>query len=91
MTQVKVAALGNALVAKMIGSRQRKWVEAIQRRVAITGSILGSMKSIKMTGLTETASTVIQDQRIRETELQASYRWMSVWLNLIGESFTLCL
>jgi ATP-binding cassette subfamily C (CFTR/MRP) protein 1 len=80
-----VSSLGSTLIAKMIGNRQKIWVEAIQRRIAITSSMLESMKSIKMMGLTETISATIQSQRIRETKHQAGYRWMSVWLNAIGQ------
>jgi ATP-binding cassette, subfamily C (CFTR/MRP), member 1 len=80
-----VSSLGSTIVANMIGNRQKIWVEAIQRRIAITSSMLESMKSIKMMGLTETISATIQGQRVRETEHQAGYRWMSVWLNVIGQ------
>ena len=73
----------------MIGDRQKIWVEAIQRRVSMTSSMLDSMKSIKMTGLVENFTEKIQNQRVRETTLQSSYRWMSVWLNIIGEIFTM--
>lgn len=80
-----VSSLGSTLVANMTGNKQKRWVEAVQRRVSITASDLGHMKGVKMTGLTEIVSTMIQNQRIRETNHQASYRWISVWLNLIGE------
>jgi ATP-binding cassette subfamily C (CFTR/MRP) protein 1 len=80
-----VSSLGSTVVANMIGNRQKIWVEAIQRRITITSSMLESMKSIKMMGLTETISAMIQGQRVRETEHQAGYRWMSVWLNVIGQ------
>jgi ATP-binding cassette, subfamily C (CFTR/MRP), member 1 len=60
-----VSSLGSTVVANMIGNRQKIWVEAIQRRIAITSSILESMKSIKMMGLTEAISAMIQGQRVR--------------------------
>jgi ATP-binding cassette, subfamily C (CFTR/MRP), member 1 len=60
-----VSSLGSTIVANMIGNRQKIWVEAIQRRIAITSSILESMKSIKMMGLTEAISAMIQGQRVR--------------------------
>ena len=40
-------------VARRIGPRQAQWVRAIQKRVGITSSMLGSMKSVKMMGLSQ--------------------------------------
>lgn len=71
----------------MIGDRQKRWVQAVQRRITVTGSILKSMKNVKMMGLKDPVTTAIQNERIRETDHQASYRWMSVWLNIIGEYY----
>ena len=75
----------NSLVAKSIGNRQANWAAAVQRRVAITSSMLGSMKSVKMMGLSTMMTDTIQGQRQRELDLGAKYRWSNVWLNSIGK------
>ncbi|KAH0592836.1 hypothetical protein MHUMG1_09481 [Metarhizium humberi] len=57
------AAAGNANVP---------WLEAIERRLAVTTKMLGSMKAIKMTGLTDVMSSVITS--LRSLEIGASRR-----------------
>ena len=69
-----------------MGARQKLWVESVQRRVAITSSMLGSMKSVKMMGLSDTMSSTIQGQRIRELDLSKKLRILSVWRESICRS-----
>ena len=68
-----------------MGGRQKTWVQAIQQRVAITSSMLGAMKSVKMMGLADAMSTTVQGQRVRELRVQGSYRWLVVLLNVFGK------
>jgi ATP-binding cassette, subfamily C (CFTR/MRP), member 1 len=79
-----VSAFLSSAVAKRIGGRQKKWVAAVQKRVAITSSTLGSMKSVKMMGYSRIMSDIIQSQRIRELRHQRGFRWMIIWLNVIA-------
>lgn len=69
----------SAHIAKRIGPRQGRWVKAIQRRVGITSSILRSMKSVKMMGLSNNLSKTLDEQRIRELNLCKGFRLMSLW------------
>ncbi|RAK74447.1 putative multidrug resistance protein [Aspergillus fijiensis CBS 313.89] len=71
-------------VAKKIGPAQKTWVGAVQRRVALTSSLLGSMKSIKMMGLSERMAQTIHGQRLRELHLGASFRVFGIWRNTIS-------
>ena len=48
--------------------------------------MLGSMKSVKMMGLTTMMTETIQSQREREIRLGSAYRWSNVWLNVVGKS-----
>jgi ATP-binding cassette subfamily C (CFTR/MRP) protein 1 len=66
-----------------MGPAQGVWMASIQKRVSITSSMLASMKSIKMVGLSEHLSTIIQSQRVRELDLSAKFRWLSIWRNVI--------
>ena len=75
----------NSLVAKSIGNRQGSWAAAVQKRVAMTSSMLGSMKSVKMMGLSTMLTDTIHNQRLRELKLGAKFRWSIVWLNTIGK------
>lgn len=53
----------------------------------MTSSMLGSMKSVKMMGLSDILSETIQSQRVRELDLSRKYRVMSLWRLLLCESF----
>jgi hypothetical protein len=43
------------------------------------------MKGIKMMGLNERVSDLLQEERISETNRMKSYTWMMVWMNVVGE------
>jgi hypothetical protein len=47
------------------------------------------MKGIKMMGLSERISDLLQEERIIETNSMRSYNWVMVWMNVIGESYAL--
>jgi ATP-binding cassette subfamily C (CFTR/MRP) protein 1 len=69
-----------------VGKRRRAWLGAQQKRIGMTSSMLGSMKSLKMMGLANIVEGIIQGQRVLEIELSKKFRWMIVWLNSLGES-----
>lgn len=51
--------LAGTKVAIYAGPRQKIWLEAIQKRVGVTASMLGAIKSVKMLGLAMNLSTII--------------------------------
>ena len=72
--------MGGSLAATgLVMSRQAMWLEAIEKRVTATTGMLGSMKGVKMCGLTETLSTIIQDLRVQELEISKKFRKLLVW------------
>lgn len=68
----KVCIVLGMPVATAAGKAQRPWLEAIERRLAVTTKMLGSMKAIKMTGLAETMHSKVE--RLRFSEIRASRR-----------------
>lgn len=66
-----------------MGPAQKIWMGEIQKRVSMTSSMLASMKSIKMMGLSEHLSDNIQSQRVRELDLAAKFRSLSIWRSVI--------
>jgi hypothetical protein len=68
-----------------MGPKQGTWVQAVQRRIATTSTILRSIKSVKMTGLVDSMRNMLQSERVRELRLAKSFRWLIVWLNVIGK------
>lgn len=43
------------------------------------------MKSVKMLGLSEVLANTLQAQRERELDLSKDFRWLIVWLNVVGK------
>lgn len=66
----------SVLSAKAITSRQKAWLEAVQKRINYTSEILGSMKSVKILGLTGQQAANIQ--QFRKTEIAASKKYRKV-------------
>lgn len=62
-----------------------RWIGAIQRRVAVASTSLGSMKSIKLSGLVEVMSRLIQAERVRELKLARDFRWLTLAVNVISQ------
>ncbi|KUJ15922.1 P-loop containing nucleoside triphosphate hydrolase protein [Mollisia scopiformis] len=79
-----ISVVASSRVTKLVGGRQRQWVTAIQRRVSMTSSMLGSMKSVKMMGLSNFLTDTLQNQRIRELDLSKHFRVMGLWRMMLS-------
>ncbi|KUM61871.1 hypothetical protein ACN42_g5227 [Penicillium freii] len=75
-----------ATFGKSISNAQKRWVEAVEKRVSVTTEILTSMKGIKMSGLSKYSSALLQG--LRETELIVSLTMRRFLTVGIGLSFT---
>jgi ABC-type multidrug transport system fused ATPase/permease subunit len=78
-----VSFLGATQISKVIGGRQKIWVEAVQKRIAVTSSVLADIRSVKMMGLSSLLSTIVQAQRVDETRRMAGFRWCNLWQNVV--------
>src|ERR1700753_2479184 len=76
--------LGEMWISRFMGPKQGIWVTAVQRRVATTSSFLRSIKAVKMAGLVDSMGKLLQNERVRELELAKGFRWLIVWLNVLG-------
>lgn len=75
-----VVSLSGSLVAtSLVMSRQALWLEAIERRIAATSSMLDSMKGVKMGGLTEVLRDDLQQLRIDEMDISKKFRKLLIW------------
>ncbi|KAL8876781.1 MAG: hypothetical protein Q9198_005085, partial [Flavoplaca austrocitrina] len=77
-----VSFLGSLFVLKVVVKRQGLWLEAIQRRISATATMLGSMKRIKMCGLSDTLFDNIHELRTHELDISKGFRKL-----LIGSMF----
>ena len=66
----------------MVVQRQALWLEAIERRISATTTMLGSMKRVKMCGLSDTLFENVHNLRIRELQISKGFRRL-----LIGSLF----
>jgi ATP-binding cassette subfamily C (CFTR/MRP) protein 1 len=75
---------GQSYWSCFMGPRQAQWVKAVQRRVSICSSVLRSMKSVKLTGLSVSMSELIQSERVRELQMAKKFRGLTVWVNVVA-------
>lgn len=78
-----VAFFGAKHIASGIGNSQKVWVDAVQRRIAVTSAMLVNIRSIRMTGLARITMDRIQKERINETNMMSKFRWYIVWQNAV--------
>lgn len=52
----------------------------------MTSSVLRNMKSVKMTGLSDTVESIIQDARVYELDLSKRYRSFFAYMSILGMS-----
>ncbi|KAK1450743.1 ABC transporter [Colletotrichum cuscutae] len=70
---------------QLIPPRQRRWMQAIQKRVGITTEVIGSIKGVKMSGLTSTVQDQIQGLRDFELGESKRFRRVQILNVLIGQ------
>lgn len=68
-----------------LASSQKTWLDKIQARVDATASMLGSMKAVKMTGLTPDLGKKIHDLREDEIATARTFRGMLVKITTFCE------
>ncbi|KAL4976783.1 P-loop containing nucleoside triphosphate hydrolase protein [Aspergillus desertorum] len=74
-----VALMGCSVCMPLVAARQAVWLEAIEKRISATSSMLGSMKGIKMLGLQSSLMKSIHNLRIDELEISKRFRKLLVW------------
>ncbi|KAL0932221.1 ATP-binding cassette containing protein [Colletotrichum truncatum] len=68
-------------LAKNLQGRQKNWNAATQERLATITSMLASMKSLKMLGVSTYTESLVCKLRLRELEMANKVRWMMVAYN----------
>ncbi|KAI0407428.1 P-loop containing nucleoside triphosphate hydrolase protein [Xylaria palmicola] len=71
-------------IADKVSTSQRTWLEAIQTRINFTSEILGSMKNVKMLGLSGQMFNMIEALRHDEIEKSKKYRRVQAYNASIG-------
>lgn len=73
------------LISKTFPKRQAAWMLAVRQRIAFTSKYLSTIKAVKMLGLSEQVSAIVQELRVQELNLQKKFRYSMVMMNLVGK------
>ncbi|RAK99511.1 ABC transporter [Aspergillus ibericus CBS 121593] len=76
-----VCILGTTPISSRYGSAQAYWIGQVQKRLAITSTVLKDMKAVKMLGLETILLDVITTYR--KTELEASKRFRKLLVGIV--------
>ncbi|KAJ8216260.1 hypothetical protein LV164_001134 [Aspergillus fumigatus] len=79
-----VALIGCLITLSFVVARQAVWLEAIERRISSTASMLSSMKGIKMLGLKSAIMKSLHGLRLEELEISKKFRRLLVWNMALG-------
>ncbi|KAF5023770.1 hypothetical protein F66182_4163 [Fusarium sp. NRRL 66182] len=75
-----IFSIGGSIIAvSFVMARQAMWLEAIERRITATSQMLGSMKGVKMCGLSRVIGTRIQAMREEELRISSKFRKLLIW------------
>jgi len=66
-------------------ARQKLWLEAIETRIAVTTKMLGAMKEVKLTGLSEILLSRVHDLRVTELQISKGFRKLLIWALALSE------
>ncbi|KAK6217677.1 RAS2 protein [Pestalotiopsis sp. IQ-011] len=86
MTVTIIATMSIMQLARFMGNAQRTWIRGTQTRVDVTASMLGSMKEVKMLGLSDLLTKTVQKLRVKELNLASKYRRLLSFRVFLGSS-----
>ncbi|SPJ78957.1 related to multidrug resistance protein [Fusarium torulosum] len=84
MAVVAFCVAGLMLLMNFAGDSQRAWMNGVQKRVGLTATVIGNMKTIKMSGLVGPVSTFVQKLRVDELAAGAKFRKIYIVAALLG-------
>ncbi|KAF5691742.1 multidrug resistance [Fusarium circinatum] len=73
---VAISTLTAFGIGKLLGPRQKAWMEAIETRVNVTAAAIAQMKLVKMSGMTKPIESCVQRLRVREIEIGGRWRML---------------
>ncbi|KAK1596393.1 multidrug resistance-like protein [Colletotrichum navitas] len=80
-----VALLATIFIAPAAQKYQLVWVEKVQKRIGITSAMIGHIKSIKMSGLTQKLSRTLADLRLAEMKAATPFRVIGAVTSAIAQ------
>ncbi|KAL2845281.1 P-loop containing nucleoside triphosphate hydrolase protein [Aspergillus pseudoustus] len=71
---VTACFIGLGILVRYTGDSQRAWMSVVQRRVGLTATVISSMKSLRISGLSAAVSDYVQQLRVDELVAGARFR-----------------
>ncbi|KAJ5096759.1 hypothetical protein N7456_007480 [Penicillium angulare] len=66
-------------ISTRTGEAQQEWIKRIQKRLAVTSSMLGDIKAMKMLGVSGVLSKIIANLREIEVKTSLRFRRLLIW------------
>lgn len=82
-----VSTAGSLAATGLVMSRQAMWLEAIEKRITATTAMLGAMKGVKISGLTDTLLGNLQKLRVDELRISKKFRKLLIWNLAFSKEF----
>ncbi|GJC98969.1 hypothetical protein ColKHC_07795 [Colletotrichum higginsianum] len=79
-----LCAVGAGYLSGSAGTFQASWMKAIEKRVSVTSSVLGSTKGVKLSGFSDKMSQIIQGLRLKEIASAARFRTMLLFIVILS-------
>lgn len=83
---ILICVICSAILIRLISPRQTAWMQAIQKRVGHTASVIRNMKHLKISGLTKPVEYAIQKLRVDEIKAGGEFRVFLIYT--VAISFT---
>lgn len=75
---VFASVVSTSLIAKFTGPAMSKWAQSTEARVRLTTAVVASMKALKISGLAESTTRLLQWSREEEQRVGSAYRLLVV-------------
>ncbi|KAL7944723.1 P-loop containing nucleoside triphosphate hydrolase protein [Trichoderma barbatum] len=83
---VIVCTVAMTRLSNFMGPAMKAWNEAIQQRITITSSVIGSIKEVKMLGRANSWTDSIQQLRVVELQRSKKFRKFITYMNILGNT-----
>ncbi|KAF4455698.1 hypothetical protein F53441_2030 [Fusarium austroafricanum] len=85
---VIISIVGTVLLGMKIDPHQKEWIEAIERRIGSTTDMLRNMKGVKMSGLEDAITSILQAMRVDEVNISRSTKLLFIGCQVFSTATT---
>ena len=85
-----IQMIGTGWIVKIISEFQKRWLDAVQKRVSFTSDLLHSMRNVKLLGISSVVEEKTQSLRSNEIEQCKRFRIINNFRSVIGLSASIC-